>query len=70
VNDLGEAIAFADSLDLAPVVFLPSPTGDIATLASPLTLHRTPVRYHRAPPTLGADSDAVRRWLEADGNAL
>ena len=70
VNDLAEAIAFADSLDLAPVVFLPSPTGDIATLASPLTLHRTPVRYHRAPPTLGADSDAVRRWLEADGNAL
>jgi crotonobetainyl-CoA:carnitine CoA-transferase CaiB-like acyl-CoA transferase len=70
VNDLAEAIALAESLDLAPVVSLPSPTGDIATLASPLTLHRTPVRYPRAPPALGADNDAVRRWLEADGNAL
>jgi len=69
VNDLAEAIALAESLDLAPVVTLPSPAGDIATLASPLTLHRTPVRYHRAPPALGADSEAVRRWLGADGNA-
>jgi crotonobetainyl-CoA:carnitine CoA-transferase CaiB-like acyl-CoA transferase len=68
VNDLAEAIALAESLDLAPVVSLPSPAGDIATLASPLTLHRTPVRYHRAPPTLGADSEAVRRWLQADGD--
>jgi len=70
VNDLAKAIAFAESLDLAPVVSMPSPTGDIATLASPLTLHRTPVRYHRAPPALGADSEAVRRWLVADGSAL
>lgn len=70
VNDLAEAIAFAESLDLAPVVSLPSTAGDIATLASPLTLHRTPVRYHRAPPALGADNEAVRRWLGTDGNAL
>jgi len=70
VNDLGEAIALAKSLDLAPVVSLPSPAGDIAMLASPLTLHRTPVLYHRAPPALGADSEAVRRWLEADGKSL
>jgi crotonobetainyl-CoA:carnitine CoA-transferase CaiB-like acyl-CoA transferase len=70
VNDLAEAIAFAESLDLAPVVSLPSPAGDIATLASPLTLHRTPVRYRRAPPALGADSEAVRRWLETDANAV
>lgn len=65
VNDVAEAIALAEALDLAPVVSLPSPAGDIATLASPLTLHRTPVRYHRAPPSLGADSEGVRRWLEA-----
>lgn len=70
VNDLAEAIAFAESLDLVPVVSLPSPSGDIATLASPITLHRTPVRYHRAPPALGADGETVRRWLEIDGTAL
>jgi len=65
VNDIAEAVTFAEELGLSPVVSLPSPAGDVATLASPLVLHRTPVRYHRAPPALGADSDLVRRWLVA-----
>jgi crotonobetainyl-CoA:carnitine CoA-transferase CaiB-like acyl-CoA transferase len=63
VNDIAQAIALAQELDLSPVVTLPSSTGDVATLASPLLLHRTPVRYHRAPPTLGADNDVVKAWL-------
>ena len=64
VNDIGQALGFAESLGLTPVVSLHSEAGEIATFASPLTLHRTPVRYHRAPPALGADTDEVRRWLE------
>jgi crotonobetainyl-CoA:carnitine CoA-transferase CaiB-like acyl-CoA transferase len=63
VNDIAQAIALAQALDLSPVVSLPSPTGDVATLASPLLLHRTPVRYHRAPPALGADNQDVKAWL-------
>jgi crotonobetainyl-CoA:carnitine CoA-transferase CaiB-like acyl-CoA transferase len=70
VNDIAEAIGFAQELGLSPVVTLSSPAGDIATLASPLVLHRTPVRYRNAPPDLGADSDRVRGWLGDEDGAL
>jgi crotonobetainyl-CoA:carnitine CoA-transferase CaiB-like acyl-CoA transferase len=70
VNDIAQAIALAQALDLSPVVSLPSPTADVATLASPLVLHRTPVRYHRAPPALGADNVDVRAWLRATDTRL
>ena len=67
VNDLGEAIELATRLGLRPVVHHPScGEHDIATLANPITLTRTPVRYHGAPPALGADDSAVRAWLSAD----
>ncbi|MCR6483035.1 CoA transferase [Amycolatopsis sp. OK19-0408] len=68
VNDLAEAIGFATELGLDPVVTLPDGESGIATLASPLRLHDTPVRYHRAPPALGADSAELRAWL-ADAEA-
>jgi crotonobetainyl-CoA:carnitine CoA-transferase CaiB-like acyl-CoA transferase len=67
VNDIGEAIEFATRLGLHPVVHhLSSGEHDIATLANPITLTRTPVRYRGAPPALGADDGAVRAWLSAD----
>ncbi|MEV6926712.1 CoA transferase [Dactylosporangium sp. NPDC051485] len=66
VNDLAGAFDLAGQLGLDPVATLPGSGGiDIATLASPLRLAATPVRYHRAPPELGADSADVRRWLES-----
>jgi len=70
VNDIGAAIDLAKRLGLNPVVRHPS-EGDhgIATLANPITLARSPVRYHRAPPELGADDSAVRAWLSDSGAA-
>jgi len=66
VNDIGAAIELATRLGLDPVVHHPSSgEHDIATLANPITLTRTPVRYHGAPPALGADDSAVRAWLSA-----
>jgi crotonobetainyl-CoA:carnitine CoA-transferase CaiB-like acyl-CoA transferase len=65
VNDIAQAMALAEGLGLAPVVSFPS--SQIATLASPLTLHRTPVQYHRAPPRLGQDNADVHAWLD-DGD--
>jgi len=62
VNDLAAAFELAAQLQLAPVV----PLGEIATLANPIRLARTPVRYHLAPPALGADDAEVRQWLAAD----
>ena len=40
-------------------------TSTIRTMASPLRFSGAPVRYHRPPPRLGADSDAVRAWLDS-----
>lgn len=54
INTIAEAFAFAESLGLDPVVDVEgSPQ-----VASPLTLSATPVRYHAAPPRLGAASTA------------
>jgi crotonobetainyl-CoA:carnitine CoA-transferase CaiB-like acyl-CoA transferase len=50
INTIAEAFAFAESLGLDPVVDVEgSPQ-----VANPLTLSATPVRYHAAPPRLGA----------------
>jgi crotonobetainyl-CoA:carnitine CoA-transferase CaiB-like acyl-CoA transferase len=75
VNDIAQAIDLATELGLRPVVTAygdgPDPAPDIATLASPLLLHDTPVQYHRPPPGLGADSTALRTWLsDADAPRL
>ena len=71
VNDIAQAIEFAAELGLDPIVALARPGLDrpIATLANPLRLHRTPVRYLSPPPTLGADTDELRTWLTEPSNA-
>jgi crotonobetainyl-CoA:carnitine CoA-transferase CaiB-like acyl-CoA transferase len=69
VNDLAGAFELARHIMATPVVTFPDAEGtqpDILTVASPLHLAATPVRYHRAPPRLGADSTEVKRWLAAD----
>jgi formyl-CoA transferase len=69
VNDLAGAFQLARRLIPAPVVTFDDADcagPEIRTVASPLHLARTPVRYHRAPPRLGADSAEVKRWLAAD----
>jgi crotonobetainyl-CoA:carnitine CoA-transferase CaiB-like acyl-CoA transferase len=38
----------------------------IAQVANPVGLSRTPVSYRQAPPRLGADGEAIRAWLEED----
>jgi crotonobetainyl-CoA:carnitine CoA-transferase CaiB-like acyl-CoA transferase len=68
VNDLHEAIDLATRLGLDPVVSLGESSGSIATVANPIGLGRSAVRYHRAPPALGVDNEQVRAWL-ADGDA-
>ena len=37
--------------------------GPTKTVASPIRLSETPVRYDRAPPALGADTDEVLKAL-------
>jgi crotonobetainyl-CoA:carnitine CoA-transferase CaiB-like acyl-CoA transferase len=66
VNDIAQAITLAETLGLSPIVRLASNSGDIAGIANPVTLARTPTRYHRAPPLLGADNREVAQWLQRD----
>jgi crotonobetainyl-CoA:carnitine CoA-transferase CaiB-like acyl-CoA transferase len=39
--------------------------GSIRTPGPPLRFDRSDTREHRAPPTLGEHSDAIRAWLES-----
>jgi crotonobetainyl-CoA:carnitine CoA-transferase CaiB-like acyl-CoA transferase len=54
VNDVAEAVAFAEALGLEPVVAL----GASRTIASPIGLSATPARYRTSPPALDADTGA------------
>lgn len=66
VNHIDGAIELATRLGLEPVVQVGEAQRRVATLANPIGLRRSSVRYHRAPPALGADNSEVRAWLEDD----
>lgn len=66
VNTIGQAFELAASLELDAVAETPAmaPNGEehvLRTVASPLSLSRTPVSYAAPPPMLGADQGAS--WL-------
>lgn len=67
VNDIGAAIALAEQLGLSPV-HEHAGENPVHTLSNPLRLGRSPIRYDRPPPPLGADSDDLRAWLSGDGD--
>jgi crotonobetainyl-CoA:carnitine CoA-transferase CaiB-like acyl-CoA transferase len=56
VNDVAEAIAFAESLGLDPVVDLDGRR----SIADPVTLSATPASYQTPPPAL--DEHAGADW--------
>ncbi|GAA1767595.1 CaiB/BaiF CoA transferase family protein [Agromyces humatus] len=67
VNDVGEAIAFAEGLGLDPVAEIARgvPAGDThtsRTVANPIGLTANPAVYRTAPPALDEHAGAV--WLE------
>ena len=52
-------------------VEMPHPlAGRVRLVASPIKLAATPVRYRRAPPLLGSDTDAVLAELGLDAAAI
>lgn len=58
VNDIAQAFALAERLGLDPIARLERDDGiEVATVASPLRLSSTPVRYDRPPPRLGEHGD-------------
>ena len=60
INNLAEVFADPQVIARELAVTLPHPrNAELRVVASPMRLSRTPVTYRRAPPQLGADSDAV-----------
>jgi crotonobetainyl-CoA:carnitine CoA-transferase CaiB-like acyl-CoA transferase len=58
-------VRLAERLGLQPIVDVDG----VAQVASPWRMSATPVEYRHAPPALGADEQAVRRWLERPAGA-
>jgi crotonobetainyl-CoA:carnitine CoA-transferase CaiB-like acyl-CoA transferase len=59
INNVAQAVAFAEQLDLAPVVEV----AGVRQVASPFTFSQTPVSYRHPPPRLAEASEQLRRWL-------
>jgi crotonobetainyl-CoA:carnitine CoA-transferase CaiB-like acyl-CoA transferase len=59
INDIAEAFDLGQRLGLEPVV----DAGGLPSVADPVELSATPVRYHLAPPDVGADAEWLLRYL-------
>ena len=71
INDLAEVFGDAHVRERAMTVEMPHPlAGTVRMVASPMKLAATPVRYRRAPPLLGEDTDAVLAELGLDAAAI
>jgi crotonobetainyl-CoA:carnitine CoA-transferase CaiB-like acyl-CoA transferase len=71
INDLAEVFADPHVRERAMTVAMPHPlAGTVRMVASPIKLAATPVRYRRAPPLLGEDTDAVLAELGLDEAAI
>ncbi|EPR76687.1 CAIB-BAIF family protein [Leifsonia rubra CMS 76R] len=67
VNDVGQAIAFAESLGLPAVTEVTSSGRTSKQISNPITLSRTPTQYRLVPPDLGQHQGAA--WLPAEGTS-
>ena len=71
INDLAEVFADPQVQQRGMAVDLPHPVaGSVRLVASPIKLGATPIRYRRAPPLLGADTDAVLAEMGLDAEAI
>jgi crotonobetainyl-CoA:carnitine CoA-transferase CaiB-like acyl-CoA transferase len=65
INDVAQAMGFAESLGLEPIVDV----NGSAQIANPLRLSATEVSYRRRPPALGEDEQEILSWLDAGEGA-
>ncbi len=71
INDLAEVFADPQVQARAMTVELPHPlAGHVRVVSSPLKMSQTPVQYRRAPPLLGADTDAILTELGLGAEAI
>src|SRR5699024_6189969 len=71
INDLAEVFADPQVRERGMTVDLAHPlAGEVRLVASPIKLGATPVRYRRAPPLLGQDTDAVLAEFGFDADQI
>ena len=67
VHDVAEAFAYATRVGLDPVATLTRRDGtSVDTVANPLRLSATPIRYDLAPPRVGEETRETIRRVRAD----
>jgi crotonobetainyl-CoA:carnitine CoA-transferase CaiB-like acyl-CoA transferase len=65
INDIADGFKLAESLGLNPVVEIPSSTGNIPVVRSPITFSETPAQYYAPPPALGEHDESIKNWLRS-----
>ncbi|MGV8913116.1 MAG: CaiB/BaiF CoA transferase family protein [Rhodoglobus sp.] len=67
VNDVGQAIAYATSLNLGTVTEITDAGRTSKQISNPITLSRTPPQYRLVPPDIGQHQGAD--WLPTEGTS-
>ena len=66
VNSVAQALASDQAQARGMVRTMPrNGAPPVRVLGNPLNLSATPVQLHRPPPAFGADTQALRDWLDA-----
>jgi crotonobetainyl-CoA:carnitine CoA-transferase CaiB-like acyl-CoA transferase len=64
INTIDQGVAFAEDIDLDPVVDVGPDGASVRSVRNPITFSETPPSYRFPPPTLDEHGDDIRRWLE------
>jgi crotonobetainyl-CoA:carnitine CoA-transferase CaiB-like acyl-CoA transferase len=64
INTIDQGVAFAEDIDLDPVVDVGPDGASVRSVRNPITFSETPPGYRFPPPTLDEHGDDIRRWLE------
>jgi crotonobetainyl-CoA:carnitine CoA-transferase CaiB-like acyl-CoA transferase len=65
INTLDAGVAFAEQIDLDPVVTVGEGTAAVPSVRNPITLSESPVDYRLPPPDLDEHGEEIRRWLRS-----
>ncbi len=65
INTIDEGVALAERLGLRPVVSVGSGDAAVPMIRNPIDFSVTPASYVSAPPSLGADNERIRAWLDS-----
>jgi crotonobetainyl-CoA:carnitine CoA-transferase CaiB-like acyl-CoA transferase len=64
INTIDQGVAFAEDIDLDPVVDVGPAGSSVRSVRNPITFSETPAGYRLPPPALDEHGDDIRRWLE------